>query len=86
VGVLVIYKPMSEHSSSVESFLHDFERRTSRTLETLDPESRRGAELCRAYDIVEYPSVLALADNGEIRNLWRGLPMPLIDEVSYYAL
>jgi len=77
---------MSEHSRSVDEFLHEFYRRTSRNLETIDPESRRGAELCRAYDIVEYPSVLALAENGEVRNLWRGIPMPLIDEVSYYAI
>ena len=82
---LVVYKEKSDHRAPVETFLHDFTRRTGREIETVDPETREGAELCRTYDIVEYPSVVALDDNGVMQNLWRGLPMPTISEVSFYA-
>ena len=86
MSVRVIYKSASDHGRVVEDFLRDFERQTSYKLETVDPESRQGADFCRAYDIVEYPSVIALADDGQILNLWRGLPMPLISEVSFYVV
>ena len=62
-------------------------RRRNRTfqLEEIDPDSRRGADLCRLYDVVEYPTVIATGEDGKLRNVWRGLPLPLIDEVSYYV-
>lgn len=81
---VVIYHPDSEHSRAVEEFLENFARQTGRELETLDPDGKEGRLLCEAYDIVEYPSVLALSDDGHMQNLWRGLPLPTISEVSYY--
>ena len=57
--VIVVYKPESEHATTVETYLHDFERQTSHRLETLNPESPEGADTCRTYDIVEYPTLMA---------------------------
>jgi len=37
------------------------------------------------YDIVEYPTIIALSDSGQLQNLWRGLPLPTISEVSFYV-
>lgn len=85
MSVMVIYKPVSEHARDVEEFLHDFEQRTARTLEQVDPDSRRGAELCRLYEVVEYPTIIATAEDGQMRNMWRGVPLPMIDEVSFYV-
>ena len=81
----VVYKSESDHARDVLTFLSDFTRQTGRVLETVDPETREGASICRTYDIVEYPSVVALDDNGVLQNLWRGLPLPTISEVSYYV-
>ena len=85
MSVLVFYKPDSEHSQDVTEYLRDFEQRTTHVLETVDPESPRGVELCELYDIVEYPTIVATNEDGQMRNLWRGLPLPTIDEVSYYV-
>jgi hypothetical protein len=82
---VVIYRSDSEHGRAVESFLQDFTRQTGRTLETIDPDTREGDSLCRTYDIVEYPSIIALSDSGQMQNYWKGLPLPTISEVSYYA-
>jgi hypothetical protein len=82
---IVIYKPESEHASTVEEYLRDFLSRTGRELETIDPDSSEGAEMCRVYDIVEYPSIVALSDDGQLQNSWRGLPLPTISELSYYT-
>lgn len=82
----MVYKDESDHARAVTDFLRDFERQTGHKLETVDPESRDGADTCRAYDIVEYPSILALDDNGSLQNIWRGLPLPTISELSYYVM
>jgi len=81
----IVYKEESDHARAVLTFLGDFARTTGRTLETVDPETREGADVCRTYDIVEYPSIVAVDDNGQMQYVWRGLPLPTISEVSYYA-
>ena len=86
MGVVVVYQSSSQHASAVAEFLHDFEKRTSRQVETIDPASRRGADFCSLYDVVEYPTVIAISNDGQLLHMWRGLPLPLIDEVSYYAI
>lgn len=82
---IIVYKEQSEQARAVETFMHDFAKQTGKTLETADPETLEGSRLCETYDIVEYPTVLAIDDNGLVQNTWRGLPMPTISEVSYYA-
>lgn len=82
---IVIFKDNTDYARQVTDFLRDFERQTGRELETLDPETQDGASFCRTYDIVEYPSIAAVSDDGVLQNLWRGLPMPTISEISYYA-
>ncbi|HMR72431.1 MAG TPA: hypothetical protein PKD68_00275 [Candidatus Saccharibacteria bacterium] len=83
--VVVVYKPDSEYARSVTEWLRDFERRTGKHIDELDPDTREGTSFCRSYDIVEYPTLVALDDNGVIQNLWRGTMLPTISEVSYYA-
>ncbi len=82
--VRIIYKEQSDHARSVREFLRDYERRTGRTLDLVDPESREGADICRLYDIVEYPTIIAVSNDGVLLKMWRGLPLPLINDVSYY--
>ncbi|HEX6462125.1 MAG TPA: hypothetical protein VFZ58_02500 [Candidatus Saccharimonadales bacterium] len=83
--IIVIYKDNSEHARPVIDFLREFKARTGRELETLNPESREGASFCETYDIVEYPTLIALDDEGRMLNQWIGLPLPTINEISYYT-
>lgn len=82
---VVVYKEETDYARTVVDYLRDFKRQTGHDLETIDPETPEGADFCRAYDIVEYPSVVAISDSGNLQNLWRGLPLPTISEVSYYV-
>lgn len=82
---VVVYKDETDYSREVTDYLRDFERQTGHTLETIDPDTREGADFCRVHDIVEYPSIVALSNDGVLQNLWRGLPLPTISEVSYYV-
>ncbi len=83
--VVVVYKDETDYAREVTDYLRDFKRQTGHDLETLNPDTADGMSFCRAYDMVEYPSVVALSDDGVMQNLWRGLPLPTISEVSYYV-
>lgn len=82
---VVVYKEDSDHAREVRSYLRDYEMQTGRELEIVNPESRSGDDFCRVYDIVEYPTIVALTDDGQLLNVWRGRPLPTINEVSYYG-
>lgn len=83
--VVVVYRQESDNAREVTNFLRDFSRQTGRIIEEIDPDSREGDSFCRTYDIVEYPTLIALDDNGVMQHLWRGRPLPTINEVSFYV-
>jgi hypothetical protein len=82
---VVVYKDNSEHARPVIEFLRDFEHQTGHELETIDPDTRDGTFFCQTYDIMQYPTIIALDDEGKLLQKWSGLPLPRIMEVSYYA-
>lgn len=83
--VVVVYKEETDYARQVNDYLRDFMRQTGHELETLNPDTPEGATFCRTYDIVEYPSLIAISDEGVMQNVWRGLPLPTISEISYYV-
>lgn len=83
--VVVLYKQQTDTTRQVEEFMADFYRQTGHQLESMDPESPDGVSFCTAYDILEFPSIIAISDNGQLQNYWSGLPLPTISEVSYYV-
>lgn len=82
---VVVYRENSDYGRIVTDWLRDFYRQTGKEIEQVDPDSRSGASFCRAYDIVEYPTIIALDDGGVVQNTWTGKMLPMISEVSYYA-
>ena len=82
--VVCIYKDNQDYTRSVTDWLENFRRQTGREIETMDPD--QSPAFCETYDIVEYPTIIALSNDGEVRNLWRGRDLPLINEVLYYML
>jgi len=87
VKLLILYRPDSEHSTDVESFVRDFQSRyeVGRKLELVSLNTRDGAATASLYDVMSYPAILALNGDGSVLNMWEGMPMPLMDEVAGYA-
>lgn len=83
--VVVVTKQAHDYTRDVDTFLYDFHRQTGHDLETIDPDTIPGDDFCRTYDIVEYPSIVAISDDGHMQNMWKGLPLPTISEVSFYV-
>ena len=83
--VVVIYKDNTDYAREVTDYMRDFKAQTGHDLETLDPESPEGVDFCRTYDILRFPSMIAISDEGQLQNIWQGTPLPTISEVSYYV-
>jgi hypothetical protein len=83
--IVVVYKDNTDYASTVTDYLRDFERQTGHKLETLDPDTSDGTQFCETYDIVDYPTIIAISDDSVLQNSWQGLPLPTISELSYYV-
>lgn len=83
--VIAIFRDNTDYAHPVFDFLRDFKHQTGHQIETLDPDTAEGIHFCDAYGIVEYPTLIAVSDGGIMQNMWRGLPLPTISEVSYYV-
>lgn len=82
---VIVWRENADYSREVTDWLREFERRTGKVVEEIDPDSSEGDSFVRVYDVVEYPTILGLDDMGRILDSWRGVPLPRVDEVAYYA-
>lgn len=81
-----LYRPESEHARAVETFLRDFKMRNPAVkVEVISIDSREGIAMASLYDVMQYPAILAVANDGVLLQLWQGEMLPLMDEVASYA-
>lgn len=85
--IVIIYRPKSDHARKVEEYIADFERfHPGENLETINIDSPEGASIAELYGIMDYPAVLALANDGQMQQQWVGVEkMPLMNDLAYYA-
>lgn len=85
--MLVIYRPYSEHGRPVEEFVHEYSRRYPEgRVELLNVDGRDGNATASLYDVMSYPAILAVRDDGSVIMAWQGDQLPLLDEVAGYVL
>jgi hypothetical protein len=76
--VVILYRPNSEHARVTEEFIHNL---TSRypgiEPEVMNLDTRAGAGMAADYDIMQYPGMLVLMDDGSIQKEWQGTVNPL---------
>jgi hypothetical protein len=86
VKLVILYRPNSEHATAVESFVRDFQHQhdPGSKIELLSVNTRDGAATASLYDVMSYPTILALANDGSVLNAWEGENLPLMDEVASY--
>lgn len=84
--VLLLYRPNSEHSRTVEEFARDFSRNhVDSRIELVSIDTRDGVSTATLYDIMQYPAILALTNDGQLLKEWQGETLPLMNEVAYYS-
>ena len=86
MSVTVVYKRETDYGAETESFLKDLARKVGEgRVEVLDPETIDGEIFARAHDLTSYPAIVATDNEGKVVQNWIGLPLPRVDDVSYFA-
>ena len=83
--VVCVWRRESDYGRMMEEWLTEFEQRTGVEVENVNPDDRDGSGFCQAYDVVEYPTLLALDDDGAVLEMWKGRELPTFDQVGYWA-
>ncbi|MBR2997304.1 hypothetical protein IKF33_02660 [Candidatus Saccharibacteria bacterium] len=83
--VVCVWRDNTDYAREVTEWLEEFAKRDAGEIESLDPDTIEGEAFARAHDVVEYPTIIAVDDEGRELEVWRGLPLPLMDQVAYYA-
>jgi methyl coenzyme M reductase alpha subunit len=84
--VLIFYRVDSEEHRLVDEFIHEFKRRYPELELTLtDVDSIAGSRDADVYDVVQYPTVIAVSNSGATLQRWAAGQMPLMNEVAYFA-
>lgn len=81
---LVLYHPQSEFARGVEEYVHDFARSRGITIDLVSLETIEGSDMAKLYDIVRYPALLVIKDDGQLVKNWEGDTLPLMNEVAGY--
>ena len=82
--VVCVYRDNEDYTRSVDEWLENIRRQTGHVIETMNPDEN--IDFCETYDIVEYPTIIALDNNGGVLNMWRGRTLPLMNEVLFYMI
>ena len=85
--MVVIYRKNSDHARPVYEFLEIMSRRyPDKKIVEMDTETREGAAEATLYGVMQYPAIIASANDGSVQGMWEGVPLPLIDEVASMLL
>lgn len=80
--ITIMYRKDSEMYRPVQEFIELARRKyPSKDIEEIELDTREGAELARIYDIDVYPGIVVKSDSGSVLGTWKGMPLPLVDEV-----
>ncbi len=82
--IIIVGRDRSEYGREVRDYIRDFEYQTGGQIELIDPDSAAGESFCRTYDIMRYPTTIAISNSGQMQQIWPGKPLPTINELSYY--
>jgi hypothetical protein len=84
---VILYHPNAELAGLAEDYKRDFEQRhPGRKVELASLDEVKGDETAKLYDVVRYPAILVIADDGQLQKLWQDQPFPLMDEVASYSM
>jgi hypothetical protein len=84
--IVVLYRPNSEYGRITEDFVRDFQSRHSTKLELQSLDTREGDATASLYDVMEYPAILIIENDGYLTKIWQGPSLPRMDDIASYSL
>ena len=86
--VAVLYHPNREHERAVLDYVRDYRlfKGADREIDMVSLETVEGAHKAKVYDIVRYPAILAISNDGVLQKAWQGVEeFPILNEIDFYA-
>lgn len=83
--IVALYHPSSEWARDVETYARDIERTQGVRMELVSLETRDGAAMASLYDVMRFPAVMVMKEDGQMQQLWQGEQLPLMSEVAGFA-
>ncbi len=85
--IIVVGREFSEYDREVREWIKEFEERSGREVERLNPDSSEGEAFCRARGIVEYPTVVVEDETrGAVVQDFKGRPLPAIEDALCFVI
>lgn len=81
----IVWNEQTDYASEVREWLRDFSHDTGKMVDSIDPETVEGESFCKTYDIVQYPTIIVIDNDGRVLATWKGTPLPQIEQVAYWA-
>lgn len=83
--VVILYHPKSEQAGTAQDYVREYHaRHEDHDIELLSLETKDGADMAQLYDVVRYPAILAIANDGQLLQLWQEEQLPLMNELDTY--
>ncbi len=54
-------------------------------VELVSLETRDGAAMASLYDVVQFPALMVIKEDGQVQRLWQGEQLPLMNEVAGFV-
>ena len=83
--VVALYHPKSDHGGRVEDYVAEYKRFRDFEIDLVSLETTEGAEMASLYDVNQYPSILAIANDGSLQKAWQSEPLPAMNEIDAYV-
>lgn len=83
----MVYRPNSEHGRQVSDFLRDLDRMGSGSnkIDEVNVDTREGSAIASLYDVMSYPKVMVVADDGRLIQDWEAGTLPLLSDINFYV-
>lgn len=82
---VILWNEETDYAREVRDWLRDFEADTGKKIESLDPQTVEGESFATAYDILQYPAIAVVDNDGRLLQMWKGTPLPQTDQVAFWA-
>jgi hypothetical protein len=83
---IILYHPKTEFAGMAEDYKRDFEvRHADKKIELVSLDEVKGSQMAELYDIVRYPAILVVANDGTLQKFWQDQPWPTFTEVASYS-
>jgi len=83
--IVILYRPQTEGMGRATDYAREFSmRHRDQKLELISLDTVEGDNMANVYGTTNYPTILALSNDGQLLQLWQDQQLPLMNELEGY--